>query len=55
MTIHSKIMVGNSPRWAIQMRGFYVSNIPGNNLAHGNDALTGGSTSCESFSINSLQ
>lgn len=55
MTTHSKIMVGCSPRWAIPARGFYVSNMSGDNLAHGNYALVGGTTSCESLSINSLQ
>lgn len=51
MTTNTKIILG----YSIHLRGFYGSNIPGDNLVHGNDAFAGGSTSCESLLINSLQ
>ena len=36
MTTRSKVKGERSPGWAIQVGGFYISHILGENLAHGN-------------------
>ena len=51
MTTRSKVKGERSPGWAIQVGGFYISHILGENLAHGNYALAGGSPLVRAYQL----